>query len=111
MDRTNRKSDSLSNQLMENLMKKIILILMIFICPFYTFATSEDEMAKAYREGREAAEDGIRNQQMWEKGEGNPEMAKTYQEGKKFALERVKKQKDWEKTAQNKNMGISQNLP
>lgn len=86
----------LSNQLIEDLMKQIILILMIFICPFDVFATSEDEMAKAYREGREAAEEGIRNQQMWEKGEGNPEMAKTYQEGKKFALEMVKKQKDWE---------------
>lgn len=84
--------------------KKVFLIISIFfIWPIIALATqnitsssNEQQKTQAYREGKKAAEQSLKNQHMWQRGQGDPEMAKAYQEGEKLAHEMLSKQEEWE---------------
>ena len=48
----------------------------------------EDQMlflaSHGYQEGLQTAKEGLKNQKLWEKNQGDPEMTKAYQEGLHF---------------------------
>lgn len=68
-------------------------LLLVFIFSLVFTSVFADTRAQAYQDGVKTAQKAKADQQNWEEGKGNPKMVKAYKEGKEAAEQAIQQRR------------------